>query len=111
MGENVFQGGSLPPHFILDRVLAPKVISGLLAKGKPGKTYSIAVVIFAVISGLILLFGLSNVNSLVSGTESGVMASVGPGIYVSIVGAIIALIGGLQKVPARPEIQQDQPPA
>lgn len=86
------------------------LISAILAKGKSGKAYSIAATVFAVIAGLILISDLTGINTLVSNaeSESGVMASVGVGIYVSIIGAVLATIGGLQKVPSLPEPETTQ---
>lgn len=84
------------------------LISAILAKGKSGKAYSIAATVFAVIAGLILISDLTGINTLVSNTESGIMASVGVGIYVSIIGAVLATIGGLQKVPSLPEPETTQ---
>jgi len=72
------------------------LINALTTKGKLGKAYSIAATIFAVIVGLILINDLTGINTVVSNAESGVIASVGVGIYISIIGAVLAAIGGLQ---------------
>ena len=87
------------------------LISAILSKGKPGKVYSIASTIFAVIAGLILFSDLTGINSLVSNGGSSVMASAGVGIYVSIIGVVFAIIGGLQNVPSLPvpETTQSNP--
>ena len=77
------------------------VISGLISKGKPGKMYSAASGVFAVIAGLLLISTWSNVSSSVAGladNEFG-MASVGSGLYLSALAAILAAIGGFMKVP------------
>ncbi len=80
------------------------LIGGLLAKGKPGKLYSIGGSIFAVIAGLILVADFSNVSGIVRdmNAEESMMASIGPGLYLSALGAVLALVGGLQRVPTAP---------
>jgi len=85
------------------------LIGAVVSKGKPGKRYSVATALLALVAFLILAFDLSNVSSAVTDAGEGLLASVGPGIYVSIVGAILALVGGLQVVPQLP--QPAQPPA
>ena len=80
------------------------LFGGLLVKGKPGKLYSLAGSFFALIAGLILVSDFSNVSGIVRDmdAEESMMASIGPGLYLSALGAVLALVGGLQRVPAAP---------
>lgn len=109
LGMSVSKAGYEGDGLITGAIGLLLLISAILAKGKSGKTYSIAATIFAVIAGLILISDLTGINRLVSNAESGVMASAGVGIYVSIIGAVLAVIGGLQKVPSLPEVPQSNP--
>jgi hypothetical protein len=78
------------------------LLGSVISKGKPGRLYSIAGVVFSVLAGAILFMDLSSVRGVVSDVGEDVIASVGPGVYVSIVGALLALVGGLQRVPSPP---------
>lgn len=79
------------------------LLTALLAKGKPGKIYSWAVSIFWLIAFFLLVYTYTNVSAAVSNEASGMLiASVGTGLYVSFLGAILAFIGGLIRIPAIP---------
>ena len=81
------------------------LIGSLLNKGKSGKRYSITSTVFAIIAGLIGISNLSNINSIVAdiSSDSLVLVSTGSGLYVTILGAVLAMIGGLQKLPDESE--------
>ena len=76
-----------------------------MSKGTPGKRYSIASAIFAIIAGLIGISDLLNVNSIVAdiSSDSLMIASTGPGLYITILGAVLSVVGGLQKLPDEKE--------
>lgn len=79
------------------------LLTALLAKGKPGKIYSLAVSIFGLIAFFLLVYTYTNVSVAVSNNASEMLiASVGTGLYVSFLGAILAFIGGLIRIPAIP---------
>ena len=79
------------------------LLNALISKGKPGKMYSWAGSVLGIIALVLLFYISNNVNAALSGIDSGVMiASVGAGIYVSFLGAILAIIGGFIKIPALP---------
>jgi hypothetical protein len=81
-------------------------ISAMVSKGKPGKTYSIVGALLSIIAGIALIVDLTGVNTAVADIGEGIIASVGIGIYVSIIGAILAIIGGLQKITSAPIVEQ-----
>jgi tetratricopeptide (TPR) repeat protein len=81
----------------------PLLLIALLVKGNPGHSYSILGVIFALIAGVIAFWDLSNVSSRVAeiNADMSFLASVGPGLYITVIGAILAFVGGLQQVPGQ----------
>ena len=62
------------------------LLGSVLYKGEPGRIYSIGTSILAFLGGAILLYDFSNISSLTSQAGQGVMTSIGPGVYLSIVG-------------------------
>ena len=99
-GDGIFTG-------IIGGVL---ILGALLSKGKPGKRYSVASSLVAGIAGLIALFDLINVSSAISdlGSEGIVMASVGAGLYITLLAALIAVVGGLQVVTPNEQITSNE---
>lgn len=81
-------------------------IVALSRKGTPGKRYSIALGLAALVAGWIALSAWARLTVTVSGMDSSMSASVGPGVYLTIVGAVLGAIGAFQKVPP----QQDASP-
>lgn len=77
------------------------LISALLTKGKAGKRYSVAGTIFGAIVALLVFWEISNVN-LAAENADYVRASVGSGLYLSMIGAILVVIGGLQRLSPEP---------
>ncbi len=71
------------------------LIGGLLSKGKLNKPYSIAGAIFGGISGLVVIPKIFSIGSI---TSEIAYASVGAGIYVSVLGVILVIVGGIKKV-------------
>jgi len=90
------------------------LIGAIVSKGKPGKPYSVVARILALIAGVISFGALMGISGFSTG-DKGLVASVGPGILLSLAGAVIALVGGWQTVPAIPASMQaptqGQPPA
>lgn len=70
------------------------------SKGKSGGFYSIIASIIGIIAGIIVFPKLLTIGSVVADFEIGI-ASIGPGIYSSLIGSIIAVIGGLLRVPSK----------
>ncbi len=78
------------------------LIGALLNKGKAGKRYSVASSIFSVIVLFIAGFDYLNVASAVGDIQDvpGVVdASVGAGLYLTLLAAFLVLVGGWQRVP------------
>ena len=78
------------------------LIGTLLNKGKAGKRYSVASSIFGVIVLVIVGFDYLNVAGAVSDVQDmpGVVdASVGAGLYLTLLAAFLVLVGGWQRVP------------
>ena len=92
------------------------LIGALVSKRKPGKLYSIPTAVLAAIAGSILLHDLFNPPDFLT-YPPGSIVSAGPGIYLSITGAILALAGGFQRVHPPPQsaeappTQTENPPA
>jgi hypothetical protein len=78
------------------------ILFAILEKGKTGKLYSVAVIIFAILAELVVFYDLPRVLSFISSAKSDYKASVGVGIYITIIGAILAVAGGFQRVPGDP---------
>ena len=78
------------------------VLVGFLSKGKPGKTYSILGVIAAVGSLYILGNVVVNLAAALGETaaEAAIAPSMGPGVYLSLVAAILGVVGGAVKTPS-----------
>ena len=75
------------------------LIGVALSKGKAEKRYSIAGAIFGIIAGLILFPKLFKIGAIIADISEIGYASVGSGIYLSIIGVVLVIIGGLQIVP------------
>lgn|GEM_PF-5012236 len=75
------------------------LISALLTKGKAGKRYSVASAILGVIATLLVFWKISDVGSLAAENTDYVRTSVGSGLYLSAVGTILIIVGGLQRTP------------
>lgn len=85
------------------------LIGAVVSKGKPGKTYSVVATILATLAGLASFSALTGVSGFSTG-DKGLVASVGPGILLSLAGAVIALVGGLQTVPTNLGATPTPPP-
>ena len=70
-------------------------IGGLFSKGKVDKPYSVVGVIFAAVAGFVVISKLFTIASI--SLEMG-FSAVGVGIYISILGVVLAFIGGLTEV-------------
>jgi hypothetical protein len=68
----------------------------LASKGKTGKIYSIVGIIFSIIAFLVLVPKLSNISDVIDQSDS-LIGSVGPGIYISIIGSFILFVGSIMK--------------
>jgi hypothetical protein len=79
------------------------LLSALLSKGKPGKMYSPAASVFALVAGVVAILDIINVSQVITRTsaDSTVIASVGSGLYVTLLGALLGFVGGLVQVPLR----------
>ena len=84
------------------------LIGALVSKRKPGKLYSIPTAILAAIAVLIPLHDLFDPPDFIT-YPPGSIVSTGPGIYLSITGAILALAGGFLRVPPPPQSAQAPP--
>ena len=86
------------------------LLIAVLHKGKPGALYSVICSLFAIVSGLILFYDLTNVKTAIENVDSQYLsASIGPGLYVSLIGALFALIGGLVRLPSVPNPTEPAP--
>jgi len=74
-------------------------IGSVLSKGKPGKSYSVAGSIFGIIAFFIVFPKLFSLSSFVRNPPELAVASIGPGIYISVISAILLMIGGLMRTP------------
>jgi hypothetical protein len=84
------------------------LLGSILYKGKPGRIYSIGTAVLSFIALALLIYTMTNLSSLGDEIEAGVFTSVGPGIYVSVIGALIGIVGGFLRVP---DIPENEPPS
>jgi hypothetical protein len=79
------------------------LLVALLYKGSSGKTYSVATSLLAFVAGTVVVNTLVHLTAALNQvTGTAVSASVGSGIYVSLLGALLAVVGGFVKVPGDP---------
>jgi hypothetical protein len=78
------------------------IAHAVLIRGKPGFAYSLPAVALAIVLATLLVIEKSTIPWDASYHNLGEIISVGPGIYISLVGTLLAVIGGAQTVPARP---------
>ena len=73
------------------------LVGSLSSKGSPGKRYSLA---GSILGFLVCLVILSDVLAIVRiAPEAGVLASTGVGLYLTFIGGVLAIIGGLHFTP------------
>lgn len=71
------------------------LIAGIARKGIPGKNYSIGIAIIGVLIGVWLVSKLGGLLSLAASDPS---TSVGAGLWLSLIGPVLATLGGLWTV-------------
>ena len=82
----------------------------MTTKGTAGKRYSRFAVVLALIAGFVVVIYLP---AAANGTKpgSGIIVTSGPGLYLSLIGSVLALVGGLQTVPGILAAVQSPAPA
>ncbi len=75
------------------------LIGALVYKGKSGKMYSIASALLGLAAAAVAAPKIVTVGSALAG-QSSVIGGVGVGVYVTVIGGVIALVGGLMRMPA-----------
>jgi hypothetical protein len=80
----------------------------ILSKGTPGKLYSVIGAIVGCSMALILAFDMKSAFSTIYASQGPVRASIGPGPFLSMIGAILIVVGGFLRVPrlSQPLIQK-----
>ena len=73
------------------------LIGAFTSKGNPGKRYSIAGAIFGLLACVAIFTDFLAIAKI--GPEAGILASTDIGLYLTLVGGIITIIGGLQMTP------------
>jgi len=73
------------------------LIGALLSKGRPGKKFSIAGAIFGLLACAVVISDFLAIAEI--GPDAGLFASTDVGLYLTLVGALIVVIGGLQMTP------------
>ena len=81
------------------------LVIAAVSKGESGKLYSIAGSILAGLAAIVLIVDFLDVNKMVFDTPFGVSAKIGIGLYLSIAAALVALVGGVQRVPEESHVQ------
>lgn len=70
------------------------LIGALITHGKPGRPYSVAATLLAIVAAIIVFPKFILPTSLA-------MGSIGSGLFVSAMGVFLAAVGGLVRVPER----------
>jgi hypothetical protein len=74
------------------------LLMALLAKGKAGKIYSWVVSILGLLVGILIFSVYNNILHVVVKPAQTLVASIGSGIYLSILGSLLGFIGGLLSI-------------
>lgn len=83
------------------------LLGALASQGKPGKRYSIAIAIFGLLT---LLLTIPKIFAIGDIEATSAIAGVGVGLWVSIVGGIMSVAGGMTRLPAAPVVAAPVPP-
>lgn len=75
------------------------LLGAMLFKGSSGKKYAILRVVLALVVGAVVFLDFLRIAELQP--ESGIIAATGFGLYVTLLGALFAVIGGLQNLSTR----------
>ena len=78
------------------------LLIALIARGQQGKRYSYGIVGLAVVAAGIAGYDIVHAQSVAEDVRPLANASVEIGLYFTLVSAIVALVGGWQRVPAAP---------
>jgi hypothetical protein len=85
------------------------MIIALVVVGKPGKVYSVAAIILSLLGVLVLFMDIPSLST----STSTVRIQIGVGVPVTVVGVILAFLGGCMRVPdmvAQPIAPTQVPP-
>ena len=74
------------------------VATAFLWKGRPGHRYSVPALLLAALAGYIGLSAWARVGTAVSALDSELVGSVGSGVYLTVLAAVLAGIGALQRM-------------
>lgn len=85
------------------------LLVALTVKPKAGSMFSVLGGIVALFAGYISLNAILNVGSLAD--EPGVIVQTGYGLYVSLIGALLATLGSFSKIPGEPAAENNEQPA
>ncbi|MCJ7514326.1 MAG: hypothetical protein MUO23_15345 [Anaerolineales bacterium] len=78
------------------------VVTAFAYRGRPGRRYSLSLVILSAASAfLVAMIGI-RLNQAAAAAGSAQTAAIGPGILVTFVSTILALVGGASLVPELP---------
>ena len=77
------------------------ILASIVAREKPGKRCSVLAALFGIFGGILAVFSLVNFDAAARTiNRESVFAAVGIGIYVTLIGAAVTMVGGLMKSPA-----------
>ncbi|TFH33605.1 MAG: hypothetical protein E4G99_11215 [Anaerolineales bacterium] len=74
------------------------LVSTFMSKGKAGKRYSIVGAVFGLLACVAIFTDFQAIVKM--RPEAGILASTDIGLYLTLVGGIVAIIGGLQMTPS-----------
>jgi hypothetical protein len=83
------------------------LLVGALYKGKPGKRYTIPGAALALLAVFVVAGCFKRILDI--DPSAGIFAATDVGIYLTLIGALLALFGALSRVP-RLRLSQDNPP-
>jgi len=93
---------SLPNGIFIMSIGALLLVTSFAYRGRPGKRYSLSIVILSAATAFLLAMLAIQLNRAAAATGAAGTASLGPGLILAFVSTMIALIGGAYPVPPAP---------
>jgi hypothetical protein len=93
---------SLPNGIFILSIGALLLVTSFAYRGRPGRRYSISIVILSAATAFLLAMLAIQLNQAVATAGAAGTASLGPGLILAFASTMIALVGGAYPVPPVP---------